>query len=302
MTSLFIQIPCRNEEALLPETLCDLPKTLPGIDRIEIMVLDDASSDRTSDVAREAGVERIVRFDHPQGLAQVFAHGLKTCIDAGADIIVNMDGDHQYCAEDLPSLLQPILSGEADVVIGERSLDEAPEFSPLKKVLHRLGAAAFFVCSGLPLHDPVSGFRAISRSAAVRLRVFNGYTYTLETLLQSAFCDIRVASVPVHRRSTVRSSRLMKSNAEYIVRQTLVVLVTYLWYRPMPPFLIPGIGFGLLAIAAWSVGYLVPPGVPDNGTMSLFIVSTALSAACFILGWMTHRILRRFRRPPQWIA
>src|SRR6185369_8486669 len=209
MTKLIIQIPCYNEEATLALTLAPLPRQLPGIDCIEWLVIDDGSRDSTIEVARQCGVDHIIRLPHNQGLARAFIAGLEASLEAGADIIVNTDADNQYSADDLPKLVEPILSGKAEIVIGARPIDQIEHFSPLKKMLQRLGSSVVRLASNTDVIDAPSGFRAMTRDAAMRMNVFNNYTYTLETIIQAGQSGLRIASVPIRTNGYLRPSRLV---------------------------------------------------------------------------------------------
>ncbi|MGD1864226.1 MAG: glycosyltransferase family 2 protein, partial [Phormidesmis sp.] len=206
---LIIQIPCYNEENTLGVTLSELPRQVPGIACVEWLIVDDGSRDRTSEVAKEWGVDHIVRFSQNRGLAKGFMAGLEASLMAGADIIVNTDADNQYCAADIPKLVEPILAGHAQIVIGARPIQEIEHFSPAKKLLQRLGSWAVRVASRTTVADAPSGFRAISREAALELNVFNEYTYTLETIIQAGRKGMAVVSVPIRTNGYLRPSRLV---------------------------------------------------------------------------------------------
>lgn len=233
VTKVVIQIPCYNEEHSLPAALRDLPRYLPEIGRVEWLVVNDGSTDRTSEVARELGVDHVIELTRNQGLARAFMAGLEGSLAAGADIIVNTDADNQYCAADIPKLLAPILQGEADIVAGARPVSEIEHFSPLKKLLQRLGSRAVKATSGTDVEDAPSGFRAITREAALRMRVFTNYTYTLETLIQAGRNGLRVRWVPVRVNGPLRPSRLVKSNLGYVLRGMLTILRVFALYKPL---------------------------------------------------------------------
>ena len=209
---LIIQIPCFNEEETLPVTLRDLPKEIPGIDEIEILIIDDGSSDRTVEVAKAHGVHHVVGFRTNKGLARGFIHGLQSSLQRGADIVVNTDADNQYCGADIAELVQPIIRGEADIVIGARPIATIEHFSPIKKALQLLGSAVVKLVSGTTVLDAPSGFRAFSRDAALSLNVFSKYTYTLETIIQAGQKNFTVVSVPVRVNADLRPSRLVRSD------------------------------------------------------------------------------------------
>lgn len=251
---LIIQIPCYNEENTLGITLAELPRSVPGIDEVEWLIINDGSVDRTVQVARELGVDHVVSFDHNQGLARGFMAGLDACLKAGADIIVNTDADNQYCAADIPRLIEPILHGEAEIVVGARPIMEIKHFSPIKKMLQRLGSWAVRVASNTQVADAPSGFRAISRNAAMQLNVFNEYTYTLETIIQAGQKGMAVASVPIRTNGYLRPSRLVKSITSYVQRSLFTILRIFITYRPLSFFTILGsipFSLGLLLSLRW---------------------------------------------------
>ena len=252
---LIIQIPCYNEEATLPVTLADLPRELPGIDRIEFLVIDDGSRDRTVEVARELGVHHIVRFTQHRGLAQGFAAGLDAAVQAGADIIVNTDADNQYCGADVAKLVEPILRGEADMVIGDRQTDSIPHFSWTKKRLQKLGSWVVRKISGTEVPDAPSGFRAYSREAALRLNVVSDFSYVLETIIQAAQKDLKIASVPVRTNPALRESRLVRSLPNYLRRQLETILRIYAMYEPLRIFSLVG-GIAIVAGLALGIRFL----------------------------------------------
>ena len=237
---LIIQVPCFNEEATLPGTLAVLPRSVPGFSAVEYLVIDDGSTDRTLEIAREWGAHHVVHIPHNRGLARAFMTGIERSLELGADVIVNTDGDNQYSAEDIPLLTQPILAGEADLVIGSRPISEIQDFSPIKKALQRLGSSVVRAISGAPVDDAPSGFRAMSRSAAMRLHVFSEYTYTLETVIQAGHQGMAVRSVPVSVNPQERPSRLVKSIPGYIRRQTITMVRILATYRPFQFFSVPG--------------------------------------------------------------
>ncbi|MBX7117800.1 MAG: glycosyltransferase family 2 protein [Gemmatimonadaceae bacterium] len=246
--TLVIQVPCHNEEEVLPRVLADLPRALPGIDRIVTLVIDDGSTDRTVEVARAHGAE-VVRLPVNRGLARAFLTGLDRAVALGADIVVNTDGDHQYRGEDIAKLVQPVLEGRADLVVGTRPVAEIASFSPLKKLLQRLGSWATRVASGTTVEDAPSGFRAMNREAAMRLHVFNRYTYTVETIIQAGRKGMRVLSVPVGVNPVTRPSRLVKGSGSYVMRQLNVMVRVFMTYKPFRFFAIPGTVLGALGTA-----------------------------------------------------
>ena len=231
-----IQIPCYNEEETLPAVIADLPKSLPGVDRLEYQVIDDGSQDDTVRVARELGVHRIVRHRRNLGLAAAFQSGIAAALKAGADIIVNTDGDNQYPGSAVDRLIQPILTQRADMVIGDRRTATIPHFSPMKKLLQRWGSQVVRRASGLAVPDATSGFRAFDREAALRLVVLTRYTYTLETIIQAGKKQMAVDSVPITVNPPLRPSRLVKSNWSYVKRGAAIILRVYTRYEPLRTF------------------------------------------------------------------
>jgi glycosyltransferase involved in cell wall biosynthesis len=243
---LIIQIPCYNEEEMLPVTLATLPRELPGINSIEWLVIDDGSTDRTIEVAKANGADHIVRLPRNQGLARAFMAGLEACLKAGADIIVNTDADNQYCADDIPKLIQPILDENAQIVVGARPISDIEHFSATKKLLQRIGSWVVRLASKTDIPDAPSGFRAITRDAAMRLNVFNEYTYTLETIIQAGQKGMSIVSVPIRTNEETRPSRLVTSIPSYILRSLLIILRIFITYRPFRFFAVQGaISFGL---------------------------------------------------------
>ncbi|MBW4464084.1 MAG: glycosyltransferase family 2 protein [Pegethrix bostrychoides GSE-TBD4-15B] len=254
MTKLIIQIPCYNEERTLGITLSALPRQLPGVDRIEWLIINDGSRDRTLEVAKEFGVDHIVSFPTNQGLARGFMAGLEACLRAGADIIVNTDADNQYCAEDIPLLIQPILLGQAEMVIGARPIWETKHFSVFKKLLQNLGSGMVRLASSTDIPDAPSGFRAFSRSAAMQLNVFSRYTYTLETIIQAGQKGIAIASVPIRTNPNLRKSRLVKSIPSYVFRSATTILRIFMLYKPLRFFTALGslpLSLGMLIGLRW---------------------------------------------------
>ena len=240
MIKVIIQIPCYNEAAVLPGTLRDLPRSLPGVDVLEWLVIDDGSTDTTSDVARTLGVHHIVRFDRNRGLASAFAAGLEAAIKAGADIVVNTDADNQYRADDIAALVTPIVERRADIVIGDRRVGSLPNFSWLKRRLQVLGSWVLGRAAELEVPDATSGFRALSRDAALRTLVLSNYSYTLETLIQAGARRAAVLFVPVGINPQTRPSRLMRNIPEYIGKSTVTIVRAYAMYRPLRVFVTLG--------------------------------------------------------------
>ena len=254
---LIIQIPAWDEEASLPDTLAALPRSLPGFSEVAILVIDDGSTDGTAEAARAGFADRVVSFTTHRGLAAAFAAGLNESLGMGADIIVNFDADLQYDPADIPALVAPILAGRADLVVGDRGPGKLAHFSPVKRLLQRLGSWMVRQASGLKVHDATSGLRAFTREAARRMNVFSKMTYTLETLIQAGFKDLRVASVPVSARPVRRASRLLASPTKYVLIQGANILRITALYKPLKIFsgvaalfLLAGTAFGLRVLFA----------------------------------------------------
>ncbi len=245
---LIIQIPCYNEEQTLPQTMKDLPREIPGIDEIEYLVIDDGSTDSTVEVAKALGIHHIVHHTANQGLAQTFISGLEAALQAGADIIVNTDADNQYRGEDIPRLIQPILEGAADIVVGDRGMTHHPYFSPTKRLLQQIGSWVVGIAAGVSVPDATSGFRALSRDAALQTLVLNNYSYTLETLIQAGARRMAVLYVPIHVNPQTRPSRLMRNTTDFITNSGATIIRAYTMYRPLRIFLILGGGMSLLGL------------------------------------------------------
>jgi glycosyltransferase involved in cell wall biosynthesis len=233
---LIIQIPCYNEAETLPETVAALPRQIPGIDEIEFLIIDDGSSDNTSEVAKDHGVDHIIRHAQNKGLAATFTTGLEACLIHGADIIVNTDADNQYQADDIVKLVQSILQGRADLVIGDRDVTSVESFSPIKRQLQRWGSWVVGRAANLETPDATSGFRALTREAALRTLVLNEYSYTLETLIQAGAKRLAVVYVPVRTNDPTRPSRLMKSVPHYLANIVPTIIRSYTLYRPLRMF------------------------------------------------------------------
>jgi len=246
---LIIQIPCLNEAKSLPITLRALPRKIKGFKKIEWLIIDDGSTDETSKVAKSLGVDHIVRFSKTKGLAQGFMAGIEACLRHGADVIVNTDADNQYNAKNIPDLLKPILEKKADIVIGTRPIQNIEHFSFSKKKLQQIGSWVVKLLSNTSVEDAPSGFRAFSKNAALRLNVFNSYTYTLETIIQAGHKNITIATVPIAVNKEMRPSRLLKSMPSYIKKSITTIVRIFIVYRPFRFFMSIGItlfSFGLL--------------------------------------------------------
>ncbi|HEX6689050.1 MAG TPA: glycosyltransferase family 2 protein [Solirubrobacterales bacterium] len=307
---LIIQIPCLNEEATLPETIAALPRAIEGVDEIELLVIDDGSTDRTVEVARECGVEHIVRLTNNRGLAAAFQAGLDACLKLGADVVVNTDADNQYSGADVPKLLAPILAGEADMVVGDRRVATIEHFSGPKKALQRIGSWVVRRLSDTAIADTTSGFRAYNREAALGLLVTDNFTYTLESLIQAGKMLVAVEGVEVATNPQTRESRLFDSTGAYVRRNGLSILRIYARYEPLRVFASASVLVGILALAAWM------PFLVDwifNGDSSGHIQSLILGAVLFIAALqlfalgvigdllagqrvMTQRVFERVRR------
>ena len=280
---LIIQIPCYNEEKTLSVTLNALPRQIKGIQEIEWLIINDGSTDRTVEVALAHGVDHIVSFTKNQGLAKAFMAGLEASLRAGADIIVNTDADNQYCADDIPKLIEPILSGKADIVVGSRPIAEIEHFSPIKKILQKLGSWVVRVASKTDIPDAPSGFRAISRDAAMRLNVFNEYTYTLETIIQSGQKGMAIKSVPIRTNRDLRPSRLVKSISSYISQSILTIIRIFMTYRPLRFFAIPGvISFSLGMLISLRFLYFYLTGNGSGHIQSIVLAALLLGTGFFL--------------------
>ena len=280
---LIIQIPCYNEAETLAITLAELPREVEGFDKVEWLIIDDGSTDDTVKVARENGVDHVVSFTSNRGLAHGFMAGLSACIQHGADVIVNTDADNQYNAGDISKLVKPILKKEADIVIGERPISDIEHFSPAKKLLQRLGSWVVRVASKTDIPDSPSGFRALSREAAMKMNVFNEYTYTLETIIEAGQKGLAITSVPIRVNEDLRPSRLVKSIPSYIKKSIITIIRIFVVYRPFRFFMaiglalfIPGFLLGLRFLYFYLSG--------DGGG---HIQSLILSAVLLGMGFQT---------------
>jgi glycosyltransferase involved in cell wall biosynthesis len=277
---LIIQIPCLNEAQTLAIALGELPREVEGFSRVEWLVVDDGSTDGTADLARSLSVDHVIRHPVNRGLATAFMTGLDACLRLGADVIVNTDADNQYEAADIPLLTAPILAGEADMVIGARPIAQTEHFSWVKKKLQHLGSWAVRVASKTDVADAPSGFRAISRETALRLNVFNAYTYTLETIIQAGLSNLRVASVPIRTNEDLRPSRLVKSISSYVRRSLITIFRVFVTYRPLFVFFWIAT---LLALLGLMVGarflYYYFTGYGGGHIQSLILASLMLTLA-----------------------
>lgn len=276
---LIVQIPCLNEEATLGAVLNSLPSRIEGVEQIERLVINDGGADRTLEVARAHGVEHIVSFARRRGLAAAFMAGIDRALREGADIIVNMDGDHQYTGEDIPTLIEPILKGRAQMVVGERPIGQIPHFSLTKKLLQRLGSQVVRLLSGVEVNDAPSGFRAIAADTALRVNVFSKYTYTLEMLIQAGGLGVAIETVPVRVNPPTRPSRLASNMIVYITRSAITMMRMFVVYRPFRFFFF--LGCAALAVAAVSV---MAGGFAPGWVTALAVGATAFAWGLAIIG------------------
>jgi glycosyltransferase involved in cell wall biosynthesis len=280
---LIVQVPCHNEEGTLPAVVHSIPRHIEGVDRVEILIIDDGSSDGTARVAQDLGVDHIVRHTNNKGLARAFRTGIDACLSLGADIIVNTDGDNQYDARDIPKLIQPILDGSADIVVGDRRTQNVSHFSPLKRRLQRLGSRAVRALSGTDVPDAVSGFRAISAHAALHLNIVSPFSYTIEMLIQAGSKNLAITSVPVRTHAPTRPSRLFKGVPQFIGRSVATMVRMYAMYRPLTTFL--SIGGVLFATGVMPILRFLYFWVQGDGRGHL--QSLILGGVLVILGFVT---------------
>ncbi|MBQ4058664.1 MAG: glycosyltransferase family 2 protein [Lachnospiraceae bacterium] len=280
---LIIQIPCLNEAETLEIALNDLPRQIDGIDEIEYLIINDGSTDDTVEVARNWGVHHVVTFKKNKGLARGFMAGLDACLRAGADIIVNTDADNQYNGNDIEKLVRPIIEGKADIVIGERPIDDTEHFSPLKKKLQHLGSWTVRVASKSDIPDAPSGFRAYSREAAMRLNVVNEYTYTLETIVQAGHEKMAMTSVPIRTNAELRASRLFSSMFGYVKKSMVTIVRSFIMYKPLRFF--GGIGAVIFLLGLiLGIRYLI---FMFTGDSSGHVQSLILASTLLMMGTMT---------------
>lgn len=302
---LIIQIPCFNEEETLPLTVADLPRQVAGVDVVEWLVVDDGSTDRTVEVARELGVDHIVSHGRNRGLATAFMTGIDACLRAGADVIVNTDADNQYQAASIPDLIAPVLAGRADMVVGERPIADIADFSRGKKLLQRLGSSVVRRFSGTGVRDAASGFRAYTRDAAMRVQVFGRYTYTMETIVQAGWNGIAVESVPIGVNPKTRESRLVRSSTRYVWRSAQAIIRSFALYKPFRFFFTIGLVpvlLGVLVLARWLALYLFEDEYTSRvpsllGGIGLIMVGAQIWAVAFLadLQAANRRVLEDLR-------
>ena len=283
---LIVQIPCYNEEETLPETVRDIPRLIEGIDEVEILVIDDGSTDKTIEVAKAAGVDHIVKNTCNKGLARTFLVGLDASLRLGADIIVNTDGDNQYKGQDIPKLIAPILKGQADIVIGDRQTDKIPHFSSTKKKLQKFGSFVVRILSKTDVPDAVSGFRAFSRDAAMQMNIVSYFSYTIETVIQAGKKDLAVTNVPIGTNPKTRESRLFQSIPKFLEHSLTTMIRTYAMYKPLRFFFYIGclcVFGGLIPSIRFVFYYFIGEG-------SGHIQSLILAAILFIIGFQVFMI------------
>lgn len=283
---LVVQIPCFNEAQTLPATLADIPRHIPGVDRVEILIIDDGSTDGTVAVAERHGVDHIISNKANLGLARSFRNGLEHALRVNADIIVNTDGDNQYAGADIPQLIAPILAGQADIVVGDRQTGSIAEFSAGKRLLQRLGSHVVRRLSGLQIPDAVSGFRALSRDAAIRVNIVSNFSYTVEMLIQAGHKRMSVTSVPVRTNPKTRDSRLFSRISTFIRRSTNTMVRIYTMYRPLWVFFLIGstlASIGIIPILRFVYFYFTDGGAGH-------IQSLILGSVLLIIGFMTFLI------------
>jgi glycosyltransferase involved in cell wall biosynthesis len=306
---LIIQIPCYNEAEQLPATLADLPRQVVGFDTVQWLVIDDGSTDETVSVARAHGVDHLVRLTNNRGLATGFQAGIDTALKLGADVIVNTDADNQYYGPDIARLVEPIVAGRADMVVGDREIQGIEHFSPLKKMLQRLGSWVVRQASSTSVPDTTSGFRAYNREAAIQMMVVSRFTYTLETIIQAGKLLVAVDHVPIRTNPNTRESRLFPSMGAYVRRNAVSIFRIYAQYEPLRVFWSLALVIGLAAIAVWirfAVAYAEGSG---KGHVQSLILGAVLFIAAVVL-WalgvigdllaaqrvMTQRTFERVRR------
>jgi glycosyltransferase involved in cell wall biosynthesis len=306
---LIIQIPCLNEEETLPATLADLPREVPGFDVVEVLVIDDGSTDRTIEVARAHGVHHIVKLTNNKGLAAAFQAGLDASLKLGADVVVNTDADNQYSGHDIPKLVAPIVAGSADMVVGDRETDSIEHFSPLKKRLQKLGSWVVRQASETDVPDTTSGFRAYNREAAIQMAVVSKYTYTLETIIQAGKLLVATDHVPIATNPKTRESRLFPSMSSYVRRNAVAISRIYTQYEPLKVFTRIALFLFVLALIPWIRFFIAYLDGEGAGHVQSLILGAVLFNAAVVVGVlgiigdllysqriMTQRIFERVRR------
>lgn len=290
---LIIQIPCLNEAETLGIALNDLPRDVPGFNRVEWLIIDDGSTDDTVRVAKECGVDHVIQHPVNRGLATAFMTGLDACRRLGADVIVNTDADNQYEAADILKLVAPVIAGAADMVIGARPIDETQHFSWVKKKLQRLGSWVVRMASNTDVRDAPSGFRAMSRDTAMRLNVFSAYTYTLETIIQAGLSNLRVVSVPIRTNPDLRPSRLVRSIPSYVLRSLITIMRVVIIYKPLKLFFWSGailIAIGTLGGLRFLVAYFQSAGQGHVQSLIFTSMCIVLGALLWMMGTLSELI------------
>jgi glycosyltransferase involved in cell wall biosynthesis len=278
---LIVQLPCLNESASLVAALADIPQQIDGVSCIETLLIDDGSTDDSQGIARAAGVTHVLAFTSRKGLAEVFREGIQEALRLGADVIVNFDADGQYRGADMAALVAPIIAGQADIVIGNRQVQQMQSYTPIKRILHGIGRRVVNRLGGFTISDPVSGYRAFSRDAARELIIYSSFSYTTETLIQAAHRRLRIAEVPVQTNRTERPSRLFKSVQHFVLRTGLTILRTYATYQPLKVFSLIGgllMLIGAIPILRWFIFYL--SGAGSGQLQSLILGSTFVIIGC----------------------
>lgn len=283
---LIVQIPCYNEEHTLPQTVADIPRKIEGVDLVEILIIDDGSTDNTVEVAQKIGVDHIVKNSKNRGLARSFQAGIDACLRLGADIIVNTDGDNQYKGEDIPKLIEPIMKGNADIVIGDRQTDKIPHFSPSKKQMQKIGSFIVRILSETTVPDAVSGFRGFNRDAAMQMNIVSPFSYTIETVIQAGKKQLAVESVPIGTNPKTRDSRLFKSIPQFVKNQLATIIRMYTMFQPMRVFFYIGgllIALGFIPSMRFIYYFM-------TGSGSGHIQSLIFAAIMFIVGFQVLMI------------
>ncbi len=290
---LIIQIPCLNEEESLPKTIEALPKHIDGVDAIEVLIINDGSTDRTVDVAKQCGADHIISFTKRKGLARAFGAGLDAALKANADIIVNTDADGQYKGEDIPRLIKPILEGNADIVVGNRDIENIRQFSWIKKRLQRIGSTVVRHLSSSTVTDATTGFRAYSREAALKLNIISDYTYTLESIIQAENKDLAIANITISTNTVNRKSRLFKSIPEYLRRSTVTIIRIYSMFNPFRLFATIGtviIVIGLLISGRFLIFYMLNEGEGHIQSLILAAVLLIIGFQILVVGLLADLI------------
>jgi glycosyltransferase involved in cell wall biosynthesis len=307
---LFVQIPCLNEEETLPSVIRDIPRRIVGVDEVKVLVVDDGSRDHTVEVAYREGADYVLHLPYTQGLARAFSAGINRCLELGADIIVNTDGDHQYEGKDIPKLIRPILEGRAEIVIGNRQVKQLTHFSFLKKSLQKLGSRTVGILSSVRVPDATSGFRAYSREAALRLNVFSKFTYTLETIIQAGKNQIPVAHVPIRANGPTRQSRLFANIPTYLKRSIATILRVYALYEPLRTLFFIGVvifSIGMVGLLRFLVYWLIGDGGGHVQSLIFSAVLLIIGFQVWVLGIiadlisvnrrLSEEILYRLKKP-----